>query len=184
MSKAFTKESDGDGDDELEGAPALPPGTKNYITPEGFQRLQDELKHLRRVERPKVVETVAWAAGNGDRSENGDYIYGKKRLREIDRRMRFLTKRLEIAEIVDPAQQKRRDQVFFGATVTYADAEDRERTIRIVGIDEARHDRGEVSWISPVARAFLKAREGDVVEVRTPGGVESLEIVKIDYDES
>ena len=182
MSKAFTKESDGEDDDALESAPALPAGTKNYITPAGFQRLQDELKHLRRVERPKVVETVAWAAGNGDRSENGDYIYGKKRLREIDRRMRFLTKRIEVAEVVDPAQQKRRDQVFFGATVTYADAEDRERTIRIVGIDEARLELGEVSWISPVARALLKAREGDVVEVRTPGGVEALEVVKIDYD--
>ena len=184
MSKAFTKESDGDGDDDLKGAVALPPGTRNYITPAGFQRLQDELKHLRRVERPKVVETVAWAAGNGDRSENGDYIYGKKRLREIDRRLRFLTKRLEIAEVVDPAQQKRRDEVFFGATVTYADARDQERTVRIVGVDEARHDRGEVSWVSPVARALLKAREGDVVEVRTPGGVESIELVKIEYGDA
>ena len=181
MSKAFTKETDGDADDELETAAALPPGTKNYITPAGFKRLQEELRHLRRVERPKVVETVAWAAGNGDRSENGDYIYGKKRLREIDRRMRFLSKRLEIAEVVDPAQQKRRDQVFFGATVTYADARDQERTVRIVGVDEARHEQGEVSWVSPVARALLKAREGDMVEVRTPGGVESIEVVKIEY---
>ena len=181
MSKAFTKETDSDADDELDASVALPPGTKNYITPAGFKRLQDELKHLRRVERPKVVETVAWAAGNGDRSENGDYIYGKKRLREIDRRMRFLTKRLEIAEVVDPAQQKNRDQVFFGATVTYADARDQERKVRIVGVDEARHDQGEVSWVSPVARALLKAREGDVVEVRTPAGVEPIEVVKIAY---
>jgi transcription elongation factor GreB len=181
MSKAFTKESDGADDDDLEAGPALPPGTKNYMTPAGFKRLQDELKHLRRVERPKVVETVAWAAGNGDRSENGDYIYGKKRLREIDRRMRFLTKRLEAAEVVDPAQQKNRAQVFFGARVTYADARDQERTVRIVGIDEARHEQGEISWVSPVARALLKAREGDFVEVRTPAGVEPIEVVKIEY---
>jgi len=181
MSKAFTKETDNADDDDLEAGPALPPGTKNYMTPAGFKRLQDELKHLRRVERPKVVETVAWAAGNGDRSENGDYIYGKKRLREIDRRMRFLTKRLEAAEVVDPAHQKNREQVFFGARVTYADARDQERTVRIVGIDEARHESGEISWISPVARALLKAREGDVVEVRTPAGVEPIEVVKIEY---
>jgi transcription elongation factor GreB len=181
MSKAFTKESDGADDDDLEAGPALPPGTKNYMTPAGFQRLQDELRQLRRVERPKVVETVAWAAGNGDRSENGDYIYGKKRLREIDRRLRFLTKRLEAAEVVDPAQQKNRAQVFFGARVTYADAQDRERTVRIVGIDEARHDAGEISWISPVARALLKARVGDTVELRTPAGVETIEVVKIEY---
>jgi transcription elongation factor GreB len=184
MSKAFTKETDSDADDDLDSPVALPAGTKNYITPAGFKRLQDELKQLRRVERPKVVETVAWAAGNGDRSENGDYIYGKKRLREIDRRMRFLTKRLEIAEVVDPAQQKKRDQVFFGATVTYADARDQERKVRIVGVDEARHDQGEVSWVSPVARALLKAREGDVVEVRTPGGVEPIEVVKIEYGDA
>ncbi|HVO16698.1 MAG TPA: transcription elongation factor GreB [Alphaproteobacteria bacterium] len=181
MSKAFTKETDGADDDDLESGPALPPGTKNYMTPAGFKRLQDELRHLRRVERPKVVETVAWAAGNGDRSENGDYIYGKKRLREIDRRMRFLTKRLEVAEVVDPAQQKNRAQVFFGARVTYADGQDRERTVRIVGIDEARHEAGEISWISPVARALLKARVGDTVELRTPAGLETIEVVKIEY---
>jgi transcription elongation factor GreB len=125
---------------------------------------------------------VAWAAGNGDRSENGDYLYGKRRLREIDRRMRFLLKRLEIAEVVDPQAQNNRDQVFFGATVTYVDGRDVERTIRIVGVDEARHDRGEVSWVSPVARALLKAREGDVVELRAPGGVEQIEVVRISYD--
>ena len=138
MSKAFTKETDHEVEDDLDEAPAIPQGAKNYITPAGLQRLRDELKQLKTIERPKVVEIVSWAAGNGDRSENGDYLYGKKRLREIDRRIRFLLKRLEIAEPVDPALQKNRDQVFFGATVTYADDSDRERTIRIVGIDEAR----------------------------------------------
>jgi transcription elongation factor GreB len=175
MSKAFTKETDSDDDDGLDAPEAPPSGTKNYMTPAGFKRLQDELRHLRRVERPKVVETVAWAAGNGDRSENGDYIYGKKRLREIDRRMRFLTKRLEAAEVVDPAQQKNRGQVFFGATVTYADARDQERTVRIAG---------EISWISPVARALLKARVGDTVELRTPVGIEPIEVVRIEYEGS
>ena len=184
MSKAFTKETDGDAEDDEADAPSpLPAGTKNYITPRGFQALQDELRQLRRVERPKVVEIVSWAAGNGDRSENGDYLYGKKRLREIDRRIRFLLKRLEIAEVVDPALQKNRDQVFFGATVTYADTEDRERTVRIVGIDEADLERGEVSWISPIARALLKAREGDVVELRTPAGPQSIEVVSIRYEQ-
>jgi transcription elongation factor GreB len=158
-----------------------PGGGKNYITPEGLAALQDELRQLGRVERPKVVEVVSWAAGNGDRSENGDYIYGKKRLREIDRRIRFLLKRLEIAEVVDPRRQKNRDRVFFGATVTYVDANDVERTVRIVGVDEASLERGEVSWISPVARALLKGREGDVVRIRTPAGLESIEIVEISY---
>ncbi len=156
-------------------------GVKNYITPEGLARLEAELKQLTRVERPKVVEVVSWAAGNGDRSENGDYIYGKRRLREIDRRIRHLVKRLEIAEVVDPMRQTTRDRVFFGATVTYADSRDEERTIRIVGVDEARHDDGEISWISPVARALMKAREGDVVKVRTPTGIDSLEVVAISY---
>ncbi|MCK6453144.1 MAG: transcription elongation factor GreB [Alphaproteobacteria bacterium] len=169
--------------DDDDAGPALPSGVKNYITPAGLQRLQDELLHLRRVERPKVVEVVSWAAGNGDRSENGDYIYGKKRLREIDRRMRFLMKRLEIAEVVDPAQQRNRDQVFFGATVTYLDPRNEERTIRIVGVDETRPDRGEVSWVSPIARALLKAREGDVVDVRTPAGPEPVEVLRIAYGE-
>jgi transcription elongation factor GreB len=181
MSKAFTKEGDGEPEGvEPESGPALPTGTKNYITPEGFKKLQDELKHLAKTERPKVVETVSWAAGNGDRSENGDYIYGKKRLREIDGRIRFLTKRLEIAEVVNPAAQKNRDQVFFGATVTYADAKG-EHCITIVGIDETDADKGRVSWISPIARALLKAREGDNVELRNPRGAESIEVVSIEY---
>src|SRR5947209_544419 len=143
---------------------------KNYMTPEGHRHMQEELRRLMREERPKVVEVVAWAAGNGDRSENGDYIYGKKRLREIDSRIRFLTKRLESAEIVDPHRQKNRDQVFFGATVTYADRDGTEKTITIVGIDEADLDQGQVSWVSPIARALMKAHEGDVVELRTPSG--------------
>ncbi len=180
MSKAFTKEPETE-DEEPDAPDSMPSGVKNYITPQGLGRLQDELRQLRRVERPKVVETVSWAAGNGDRSENGDYIYGKRRLREIDRRIRFLLKRLEIAEVVDPAQQKNRDQVFFGATVTYVDPRGQERTIRIVGIDEARLERGEISWLSPVARALLKAREGDAVDVRTPAGVERIEVLKISY---
>ena len=183
MSKAFTKETE-PGDLEIEEADSLPAGFKNYITPDGLVRLQAELKHLRSVERPKVVETVAWAAGNGDRSENGDYIYGKKRLREIDRRMRFLMKRLQIAEVVDQSQQKNRDQVFFGATVTYASEAGDEKTIRIVGVDEARLEEGEVSWVSPIARALLKAWEGDVVKVRTPNGLEEIEVVEISYSQT
>ncbi|WP_341705499.1 transcription elongation factor GreB [Ferrovibrio sp.] len=183
MSKAFTKETDADPDDgpEDDVAPPIPAGAKNYITPEGLARLQAELRELKTVERPKVVEVVSWAAGNGDRSENGDYLYGKKRLREIDRRIRFLLKRLEIAEMVDPALQKNRAQVFFGATVTYIDQHDSERTVRIVGIDEARLEQGEISWIAPVARALLKAREGDVVDLRTPQGIEQIEVLKISY---
>ncbi len=188
MSKAFTKESDADDEasDDVrdEVTDNTPPGGKNYVTPQGFQALQDELLHLRRVERPKVVEIVSWAAGNGDRSENGDYIYGKKRLREIDRRIRYLTKRHESAEVVDPARQKNHDQVFFGATVTYAGADDAERTIRIVGIDEANLDAGLVSWVSPIARALLKARVGDTVKLRTPHGEETIEVVDIRYGRS
>lgn len=180
MNKAFTKETN-DEEDLPDAVNSLPAGSKNYITPEGMARLQDELKHLRTVERPQVVETVSWAAGNGDRSENGDYIYGKKRLREIDRRLRFLIKRMEIAEVVDPALQKNHDQVFFGATVTYADSKGTERTVRIVGVDEARMEKGEISWISPVARALMKALDGDIVKMRTPGGEEELEILKIEY---
>jgi transcription elongation factor GreB len=180
MSKAFTKETDTetDLDDEVV---ELPAGVKNYITPEGLHRLRDEFRHLQQDERPKVVETVSWAAGNGDRSENGDYIYGKRRLREIDRRMRFLMKRIEIAEVVDPGKQRDKDRVFFGATVTYLNGEGEEKTVRIVGIDEARSELGEISWISPVAKALLKAEEGDVVEVRTPKGAERLEVIKIAY---
>jgi transcription elongation factor GreB len=180
VSKAFTREDEtADEDPPNTQDPAA--GAKNYITPRGFQRLRDELTTLLRVERPKTVDIVSWAAGNGDRSENGDYIYGKRRLREIDRRIRFLTKRMEAAEIVDPAAQKNREQVFFGARVTYVGADDIERTIRIVGIDEADSDHGEVSWISPIARALLKARVGDVIDLRAPGGIETIEIVAIDY---
>ena len=182
MSKAFVKENpDLDEDEDFE-APSLPAGTKNYMTLGGYRRMKAELLNLLDVERPEVVRTVSWAASNGDRSENGDYIYGKKRLREIDRRVRFLSKRLEIAEIVDPAQQKNRAQVFFGAIVTYANAEGAESTIRIVGVDEADLERGQVSWVSPIAKALMRAREGDVVELRTPGGVDSIEVVAIRYE--
>jgi transcription elongation factor GreB len=184
MSKAFTKE-DTETEDDLpeEESVALPAGAKNYITPGGFRRMQEELKHLQTTERPRVVEIVSWAAGNGDRSENGDYIYGKQRLREIDRRLRFLAKRLEIAEIVDPGRQAHLDRVFFGATVTYANARDEEKTVTIVGVDEVDADNGHVSWISPIARALLKAQQGDVVELRTPHGVEPIEVVGIRYGE-
>lgn len=181
MSKAFIKEDADDADELPEEASPLPAGTKNYITPAGFRSMQDELKHLQTSERPRVVEIVAWAAGNGDRSENGDYIYGKQRLREIDRRCRFLSKRLEIAEVVDPARQQHLDRVFFGATVTYANASGDQRTIIIVGVDEVDADNGRVSWVSPIARALMKAREGDVVELRTPHGPEPIEVVEIKY---
>jgi transcription elongation factor GreB len=180
MSKAFVKESD-DAEELPDEAPPLPQGAKNYITPDGFRRLQDELKQLQRAERPRIVEIVAWAAGNGDRSENGDYIYGKQRLREIDRRLRFLAKRLEAAEVVDPARQAHLDRVFFGATVTYANQAGDERTVTIVGVDEVDADGGRVSWISPIARALSKAQEGDVVELRTPHGIEPIEVVEIRY---
>jgi transcription elongation factor GreB len=181
MSKAFVKESEGEGDEEELDAPQLPVGTRNYITPAGHRRLKDELLHLIDVDRPEVVRTVAWAASNGDRSENGDYIYGKKRLREIDRRIRFLTKRLDIAEVEDPAAREATDQVFFGATVLYSTADGRENRIRIVGIDEVDPGRGQVSWISPIARALIKAREGDTVTLRTPAGVETLEVLEVRY---
>lgn len=180
MSKAFTKAIDTDEDDELPEA-RLPAGGKNYMTPQGYARLRAELKHLLDEERPRVVETVAWAASNGDRSENGDYLYGKKRLREIDRRIRFLTRRLERAEVVDPSVHHGKDQVFFGATVTFARADGSEETVTILGIDEADSARGQVSWISPVAQALLKAHEGDAVRLRTPTGVETLEIVQVRY---
>jgi len=180
MSKAFVKETDEEADLPDE-PPAIPPGVKNYMTPEGHRRMQDELRQLLRVERPKVVETVAWAAGNGDRSESGDYIYGKRRLREIDRRIRFLSKRLESAEVVDPNQDTNRDQVFFGATVTYANGRGTEMTITIVGIDEADLDRGQVSWLSPIARALMKARQGDIVDLRAPAGVDQIEVLAIRY---
>ncbi|CAB3704001.1 MAG: transcription elongation factor GreB [Achromobacter sp.] len=181
MNKAFVKESDNEDDDDLPQAQALPAGTKNYMTPEGYERLRGELTHLMNVERPSVVQVVSWAASNGDRSENGDYLYGKKRLREIDRRMRFLTKRLDIAEVVDPAAQPNRDQVFFGATVLYSDKAGEDHTVTIVGVDEAEPLAGKISWISPVARALIKAREGDTVVLRTPGGIEELDILEVRY---
>src|SRR5207248_1943300 len=182
MSKAFTKETETE--DELPDEPdLLPAGVKNYVTPRGLRLLQEELRQLTRIERPKVVETVAWAAANGDRSENGDYIYGKRRLREIDRRIRFLAKRLESSAVVDPARQTHRDQVFFGATVTYSTAPGEAHTITIVGVDEADLARGQVSWISPIARALRRAREGDIVELRTPAGPQRLEVLAISYPE-
>jgi len=181
MNKAFTRETDDADDDAPEGAPLLPEGTRNYMTPGGFARLKGELDQLVGLERPQLVATISWAAGNGDRSENGDYIYGKKRLREIDRRVRYLSKRLANAEVVDPARRAATEQVFFGATVTYANGRGEERTIKIVGVDEVELDKGHVSWISPIAKALLRAEEGDVVKMRTPAGVEELEIVKVEY---
>ncbi len=182
MSKAFTKESDGDDEDDLpEDVGGLPISAKNYMTPQGFGRMREELDALLRKERPEVVKVVTWAAGNGDRSENGDYIYGKKRLREIDRRVRYLSKRLANAEVVDAAKRPKTAQVFFGATVTYANGRGEERTIKIVGVDEVELDKGHVSWISPIAKALLRAEEGDVVKMRTPAGVEDIEIVKVIY---
>jgi transcription elongation factor GreB len=181
MNKAFTKETDHEDDDELAGASPIPAGSKNYITRAGYERLQHELKLLVDDERPKVVEAVHWAAKNGDRCENGDYLYGKKRLREIDRRIRFLSKRLEIAEVVETWKHHGSDQVFFGATVTYADNDDEEKTITILGIDEAESAKAEVSWIAPIARALLKSREGDEVRLQTPTGVQTLEVLKVSY---
>jgi transcription elongation factor GreB len=180
MSKAFTKESDST-DGEVEEADALPLHVKNYVTPAGLAALREELRKLRYEERPKVVETVSWAAGNGDRSENGDYLYGKKRLREIDSRVRYLTKRVESAEMVDPERQKNRDQVFFGATVEYERRDNTRQKVTIVGIDEADLAKGKISWLSPFARALMKAHAGDVIEFRTPSGQETVEVVSIAY---
>ena len=180
MSKAFVQENESDDEDGV-SLPAIPVGGKNYITPSGYARLRAELLELIDSERPKVVEVVHWAASNGDRSENGDYLYGKKRLREIDRRIRFLTKRLEIAEVVDPSVHRGSDQVFFGATVDYVDDEGVSRSLTIVGVDEADSSQGQVSWVSPVARVLLKAREGDEVQLPTPGGVRTLEILTVTY---
>lgn len=180
MSKAFVKESEDD--DDLDSiAPAIPAGTKNYMTPQGHQRMKQELLHLIDVDRPEVVKVVSWAASNGDRSENGDYIYGKRRLREIDRRIRFLTKRLDIAEVVDPTIHHGSDQVFFGATVTYENQAGDEHTVTIVGIDELDPLNGKISWISPVARALIRAREGESVVLRTPSGVDELTILEVCY---
>ena len=179
MSKAFTREAEGDEDDFPAPEPSLPSG-KNYMTPAGHFRMMKELKYLVETDRPEVVRTVSWAASNGDRSENGDYIYGKRRLREIDWRIRYLMKRLESAEVVDPGDQNQ-DQVFFGATVAYEDSAGNEHTVSIVGMDEADPARGRVSWISPIAKALLRSREGDSVKLQTPNGIEVLEIIRIEY---
>jgi transcription elongation factor GreB len=184
MNKAFTRETANEPeDDEQDVVSPLPAGSRNYMTPGGFGRMKDELERLVQKERPELVAIVAWAAGNGDRSENGDYIYGKKRLREIDRRIRFLIRRLDAAEVVDPAADRDEgsDQVFFGATVTVRSAKDGERTVSIVGVDEIDTARGYISWVAPMARALLKAREGDSVTLHTPGGVDELEIVAVRY---
>lgn len=181
MSKAFTRETDDDEDEQLSPALQIPAGAKNYITPAGHRRLKDELDQLWKEERPALVQTIAWAASNGDRSENGDYIYGKKRLREIDRRIRFLAKRLENAEVVDPEQRGECEQIFFGATVTVCGSDGCERVYCIVGVDEADAGRGLISWVSPLARALIKARIDDVVSLRLPNGVEELEVVDVSY---
>ncbi|MEO8752857.1 MAG: transcription elongation factor GreB [Casimicrobiaceae bacterium] len=186
MNKAFTREADNDDADEdiPDGAPLLPAGTKNYMTPGGFNRLKTELDQLLAGERPELVATIAWAAGNGDRSENGDYIYGKKRLREVDRRIRFLIKRLDISEVVDPSSRlgvEDEDRVYFGATVDVVNGKGESRTVSIVGVDEIDTARGYISWVSPMARALIKAREGDTVTLQTPGGPEELEIATVRY---
>ncbi|WP_273428284.1 transcription elongation factor GreB [Chitinibacter tainanensis] len=180
MSKAFTKETEHD-DDELPAELKVPQGSKNYMTPQGWQRMKNELYELVHKERPHVTQVVNWAASNGDRSENADYQYGKRRLREIDRRIRFLSKRLENAEVIDPETRETTDQVFFSATVTYLREDGREETVSIVGIDETNFQKNHISWTSPVARALLKAREGDVVTLRTPQGLEELEIIAVEY---
>jgi transcription elongation factor GreB len=172
--------NDQDDDDEA-GAPPIPAGSKNYMTPQGYARMKEELLKLIDVDRPEVVQIVSWAASNGDRSENGDYIYGKRRLRQIDGRIRFLTKRLDLAEVVDPSVHQGSDQVFFGATVRYETQSGEEVTVTILGIDEIDPLNGKISWISPVARALTKAREGDVVILKTPGGLEELTILEVTY---
>ncbi len=182
MSKAFVRETGTDVDDEDVAADAPPGPARNYMTAGGFARMREELKRLLTVERPEVVRTVAWAASNGDRSENGDYIYGKKRLREIDRRIRFLTKRLESAEVVDNRTREATDQVFFGATVRYVNDRGEEQEVTIVGVDEVDPLRRRISWVSPVARALLKARDGDTVSLRTPAGEQTLEILQVRYE--
>jgi len=181
MNKAFTKESEQEEDEDIDEPSPLPAGTKNYMTPAGYQRLKEEAMQLLDKERPELTKVIAWAASNGDRSENADYIYGKRRLREIDRRIRFLTKRLDNAEVHDPATREATDTVYFGATVTLADPEGEERTYAIVGVDEADVARGRISWISPLARQLIKTREGDRVVVHTPGGDETLDILSVEY---
>jgi transcription elongation factor GreB len=186
MNKAFTRETDeGDDDAGAEGGTPIPAGIKNYITPGGHQRLRDELKYLLDRERPAVTSAVSWAAKNGDRSENADYQYGKKRLREIDRRIRFLTKRLDAAEVVDPLTPRDEElagRVFFGATVVYSNATGLEKTVTIVGIDELDLSRHYITWISPLARALMKARVGDSVTLHAPGGREELDILEVRYE--
>ncbi|HOY02242.1 MAG TPA: transcription elongation factor GreB [Zoogloea sp.] len=184
MNKAFVKENEQEDDEEsLPGVPSLPPGTRNYMTRKGYEVLRAELDQLVRDERPQLVETVRWAASNGDRSENGDYIYGKKRLREIDRRIRFLIKRLESATVVTPSEQENTGQVFFGATVTVCDADGTdEQTYQIVGVDEANASEGRISWIAPLSRALLKAREGDVIRFASPAGLREIEVLEIRYE--
>jgi transcription elongation factor GreB len=184
MSKAFVKESAEDDEDEEFEAPSLPAGSKNYMTAGGYRRMKAELLQLLDVERPEVVRTVSWAASNGDRSENGDYIYGKKRLREIDRRIRFLTRRLDVAEVVDVATREPTDQVFFGATVTYRTGKGERQQVTIVGVDEVDPAHRHVSWVSPIARALLKAREGDTVQLVTPSGPETIEVLEVHYEAS
>jgi transcription elongation factor GreB len=181
MNKAFVKESNEDDDDLDVAQPEIPAGTKNYITPAGQRRMRNELLHLIDEARPEVVKLVSWAASNGDRSENGDYIYGKRRLREIDRRIRFLTKRLDLAEVVNSSRQENTDQVFFGATVEYATGDGVSHTVTIVGVDEVDLDQGHVSWISPIARALLKAKVGDQVTLHTPAGPESIDVLDVRY---
>jgi transcription elongation factor GreB len=181
MSKAFTKESD-QADEDPELPESQPFDFKNYVTPHGYAILQNELRQLLREERPKIVETVSWAAKNGDRSENGDYIYGKRRLREIDRRVRYLTKQVESAVVVDPKQQQSLTQVFFGATITYLGNNDEQKTIKLVGIDEADYTQNKISWISPIAKALLKSRVGDVIEFKAPAGVEAVTVLRITYE--
>ena len=182
MNKAFVKENDQDDEESLPGVPSLPPGTPNYMTRKGYEVLRMELDNLVRDERPQLVETVRWAASNGDRSENGDYIYGKKRLREIDRRIRFLIKRLENSTVVTPSEQENTEQVFFGATVTVCDIDGAdEQTYQIVGVDEANASEGRISWIAPLSRALLKAREGDVIRFASPAGLREIEGVEIRY---
>lgn len=184
MNKAFVRESEEDEEEAPEGAPSLPVGLKNYVTPAGLRALREEFERLVKVERPALVQVVAWAASNGDRSENGDYIYGKKKLREMDRRIRYLQKRLDNAVVVDPAEQTHRDQVFFGATVTImplGSDEAVDLTYQIVGVDEADPGRGKISWISPLAKALMKAREGDVVRFMSPAGPKEFEVLEIRY---
>lgn len=185
MSKAFTREPDStapDPEDDFDEPDPLPADVKNYMTPQGLKALQDELDFLLRKERPRIVEIVSWAAGNGDRSENGDYLYNKKRLREIDRRARYLIKRIESAEVVDPKKQQGLEQVFFGATVTYTRADGTEITVKLVGVDEADLDKGKINWLSPVARALMKSRPGDTVEVKTEHGTETIEVIDVGYE--